>query len=52
MITKEKIPTFVFNNKEITITMNKEFVNIREERKLMSRFLVALRSRPDIDLSY
>ena len=51
-ITKEKIPTFVFNNKEITITVNKELVNIKEERKLMSRFLVTLRSRPDIDLSY
>ena len=50
-ITKEKIPTFVFNNKEITITVNKE-LNIKEERKLMSRFLVTLRSRPDIDLSY
>ena len=51
-ITKEKIPTFVFNNKEITITVNKELVNIKEERKLMSRFLMALCSRPDIDLSH
>ena len=50
-ITKEKIPTFAFNNKEITIIVNKELVNIQEERKLMSRFLVALRSRHDIDLS-
>ena len=30
-ITKEKIPTFVFNNKEITITVNKELVNIKEK---------------------
>ena len=44
-ITKEKIPTLVFNNKEITITVNKELMNLKEERKLMSRFLVALRSR-------
>ena len=51
-ITKEKIPAFVFNNKEITITVNKELVNIKEEKKLLLRFLVALRSRPDIDLSY
>ena len=50
MITKENIPTFAFNDKEITITVNKELVNIKEERKLMSRFLLALRSRPDIDL--
>ena len=51
-IMKEKIPTFVFSNKETTITVNKGLVNIKEERKLMSRFLVALYSRPDIDLSY
>ena len=51
-ITKKKIPTFVFNNKEITITINKELVKIYEESILMSRFLVALRSRLDIDLSY
>ena len=51
-ISKEKIPTFVCNNKQITVTVNKELVNLKEERKLMSRFLAALRSRPGIDLSY
>ena len=35
-ITKEEKPTFFFSNKEIAITVNKELVNIKEERKLMS----------------
>ena len=39
-ITKEKIPTFVCNNKQITVTVNKELVNLKKERKLMSRFSV------------
>ena len=47
-ITKEKIAT----TSEITVTVSKELVNLKEERKLMSRFLVALRSIPGIDLSY
>ena len=51
-ITKEKTPTFVCNNKQITVTVKKESVNLKEERKLMSGYLVALRSRPRMDLSY
>ena len=51
-ITKEKTPTFVCNNKQITVTVKKESVNLKEEGKLMSGFLVVLCSRPGIDLSY
>ena len=51
-ITKEKIPTFVCNNKQIIATVKNELRNLKEEKKLMSRFLVALHSRPGIDLSY
>jgi hypothetical protein len=51
-IRKEKIPTFVNNSKQITVAVNKELVNLKEERKLMSRFSnlncrLRSRSRPD-----
>ena len=49
--TEEKIPTFVCTNKQVTVTVNKELVNLEEERKLKSKFLVALRSRLGIDSS-
>ena len=49
-IKKVKLPTFVTNNKQVTIQVNKQLVNIKEERKLMTRFVIASRSRPDIDL--
>ena len=51
-ITKEKIPTFVCSKKQITVTVYKELVNLKDKRKLMSRFLVALRSRQGTDLAY
>ena len=43
---------WIATTSEITVTVSKELVNLKEERKLMSRFLVALRSIPGIDLSY
>ena len=49
-IKKEKIATFVTNNRSTTVMIDNRLVTIREERKLMNRLLVASRSRPDIDL--
>ena len=49
-ITKEKLPTFITSNKQVTVKINKQLVNVKEERKLMSRFVIASRSRSDIDL--
>ena len=43
-ITKEKVPAFVCNKKQIIVTVSKKLVNLKEDRKLMSIFLVALRS--------
>lgn len=40
------------NNKQITVTVNKELVNLKAERKLLSRFVVTIGSRPRIDLYY
>ena len=49
-ITKRKLPTFVNNKKIVTVKIRNQLINIRAERKLMSTFIVAARSRPDIDL--
>ena len=47
---KEKLNTFSSNNKKVTVSVNKQLVQVREERKLMTRLLVASKIRPDIDL--
>ena len=47
---KEKLNTFSSNNKKVTVSVNKQLVQVREERKLATRLLVASRTRPDIDL--
>ena len=44
-INKRKLPTFA-NNKVVTIKIRNQLINIKAERKLMSRFTVAARSRP------
>ena len=49
-MTKEKLSTFAANNKTVKVTLERQIVHIREERKLMTRLLIASRSRPDIDL--
>ena len=49
-IKKEKLNTFSSNNKKFTVSANKQLVQVREERKLMTRLLVASRTRSDIDL--
>ena len=51
-IKKEKIGTFVSNNKVAIVTINQQIIAIKEERKLMNRLLVASRTRPDIDLQF
>ena len=48
---KEKLNTFSSNNKKVTVSVNKQLVQVREERKLMTRLLVASRTRPDIDFT-
>ena len=50
-IKKKKIPSFTSNNKTTSVKLNGETLQIREERKLMNRILVASRSRAEIDLS-
>ena len=49
-INKRKLPTFANNKKVVTVNIRNQLINIKAERKLMSRFTVAARSRPDVDL--
>ena len=51
-IKKEKLPTFDSLNKKVTLQLNRKIVRIKEERKLMSRFIIAARTRQDIDLAH
>ena len=47
-INKRKLPTFANNKKVVTVKIRNQL--IKAERKLTSRFTVAARSRPDVDL--
>ena len=49
-INKRKLKTFANNEKVVTVKIRNQIINIKAERKLMSRFTVAVRSRPDVDL--
>ena len=48
-MTKVKLSTFAANNKMVKITMERKILNIRAERKFMTRLLKTLTSCPDID---
>ena len=50
-VTKTKLPTFALNVKKKQVEFNNTIVTIKEERKLMSRLIIAAKSRPNVDLS-
>ena len=47
---KRNLPTFVSNNVRLKVLVNNQYLTLQEEGKLMSRFVIAGRCRPDIDL--
>ena len=49
-INKRKLSAFANNKKVVTVKIRNHLINIKAERKLMSRFTVAAKSRPDVDL--
>ena len=49
-ITKSKLPTFGSNVKTVTFQIKGQLVQVKEEHKLISRFLIVCRTRHDIDL--
>ena len=40
---------FTNNKKVVTVKIRNQLINTNTERKLMSRFTFAARSRPDVD---
>ena len=51
-MSKYKLLTFISLNIEIAMKINQELVKIKEERRLVSRFLLASRKRLETDLSF
>ena len=51
-MSKYKLPTFISLKIKIVMKINQELVKIKEESKLMSRFLLTSSSIPEIDLSF
>ena len=49
-LKKCKLPTFKNQGKKVTMTVEKKLVQLKEERTLLSRFLITARKRPEIDL--
>ena len=49
-ITKSKLPTFGSNVQTVTVKIKDQLVQVKEEHKLISRFLIVCRTRHDIDL--
>ena len=50
-LKKTKLPTFNINAKSFKTNIDGKTIRFKEERNLMSRLIVAARSRPEIDLS-
>ena len=48
-ITKRKLPTFLSNIKTVTVKMQDQLVQVKEEHKLISRFLIVCKTPHDID---
>ena len=49
---KKKLPTFDSLSRKTIFKVKTRIINIKEERKLMVQFIIAARTRPDIDLSF
>ena len=49
-VRRRKLPTLQINAKTINIKLKDQVVTIREEQRLLARFVVASRERPEIDL--
>ena len=49
-IAKNKLSTFGSNVKTVAVKINYQLVQVKEEHKLISRFLIVCRTRHDIDL--
>ena len=50
-MVKRKLPTFAETTKKVNVKVNK-LVQLKEEKKLMTKFIIASRKREDINLPY
>ena len=51
-MVKRKLPTFAETTKKVNVKVNNKVVQLKEEKKLMTKFIIASRKREDIDLPY
>ena len=51
-VVKRKLPTFAETAKTVQMKINDKVIQLKEEKQLMSKFVVASRSRDEIDLPY
>lgn len=51
-MTKQKLTTFNITNRSTQIRLKENIVELKEEKRSMTRFVTASRSRDDIDLPY
>ena len=51
-MVKRKLPTFAETTKKVHVKVNNKVVQVKEEKKLMTKFIIASRKWEDIDLPY
>ena len=48
-MTKRKLPAFASNVKDVTFTIKDQLVQVNEEHKQISRFLIVCKTQHDMD---
>ena len=51
-MVKRKLQPFPETTKKVNVKVNNKVVQLKEEKKLMTKFIIASRKREDIDLQY
>ena len=51
-MVKRKLQPFPETTKKVNVKVNNKVVQLKEEKKLMTKFIIASRKREDIDLPY
>ena len=51
-MVKRKLPAFAETTKKINVKVNNKVVQLKKEKKFMTKFIIASRKQEDIDLPY
>ena len=51
-MVQRKLPAFAERTKKVNVKVNNKVVQLKEEKKLMAKFIIASRKQEDIDLPY